>query len=373
MSFIRNHFLVISLILLFILFGVICFFPYLFTLKGHFDFRETGQIGDTIGGTMSPFVAILAALVTYAAFWVQYQANLDQRKDISKERIENRFFNMLEVYRQNASMLEAGKYHGKDAAEELLGEYFYTYSLTKEFFNLHFRKCKKAQRNGFSNNVKEALKFLSVETREQHFLTRISYGFFYYGKRYEFEPRIDEEKKLCELVEIIKQDMFAVKHDPQGFDYKSFYEKEHTDIDLSDCPYNYPPLIGHNNTLGCYFRHLYQLTQYVSSINESIENEVEKYERMKILRSQMSDFEQALLFYNSISDFGLSWNQNNASVDKADSRYMGYIGRFLLIKHIPTNIIWYGITPMDIYPEEIAFWDKRQKQFIERESLSVVK
>lgn len=32
--------------------------PWLFTQSGSIDFTETGQIGDTIGGMMGPFVGI---------------------------------------------------------------------------------------------------------------------------------------------------------------------------------------------------------------------------------------------------------------------------------------------------------------------------
>lgn len=80
-----------------LLFAAICLLPFLFTLNGFecFDFRETGQIGDTIGGTMGPFVAIIAGLLTFLAFWVQYKANEQQRNDLSIERFENTLFQMM--------------------------------------------------------------------------------------------------------------------------------------------------------------------------------------------------------------------------------------------------------------------------------------
>lgn len=79
------------------LFAAICLLPFFFTLYGLecFDFRETGQIGDTIGGTMSPFVAIIAGLLTFLAFWVQYKANEQQRNDLAIERFENTLFQMM--------------------------------------------------------------------------------------------------------------------------------------------------------------------------------------------------------------------------------------------------------------------------------------
>lgn len=77
--------------------GIVCFSPLWFTKPGILDFRETGQIGDTIGGVMGPFVAIAAAILTFLAFWVQYKANEQQRKDIALERFESNLFEMIHI------------------------------------------------------------------------------------------------------------------------------------------------------------------------------------------------------------------------------------------------------------------------------------
>lgn len=61
----------IATFLLFMLLVVlVCFFPYWFTREGNPDlcFKGTGEIGDTIGGIMGPFVAIIAAFLTFIAF-----------------------------------------------------------------------------------------------------------------------------------------------------------------------------------------------------------------------------------------------------------------------------------------------------------------
>lgn len=71
--------LVISLLIMAgVLFVFAPFAPWLFTnpsaLK-YFDYRATGQIGDTIGGLMSPFINLSAVIVTGLAFYMQYRAN----------------------------------------------------------------------------------------------------------------------------------------------------------------------------------------------------------------------------------------------------------------------------------------------------------
>lgn len=77
--------------------AIICAFPFLFTRDGCLDFSNTGPIGDTIGGTMGPFVAIAAAILTFLAFWVQFKANEQQRKDIALERFESNLFELIHI------------------------------------------------------------------------------------------------------------------------------------------------------------------------------------------------------------------------------------------------------------------------------------
>lgn len=72
--------------LLFILFALIA--PSIFTAKiglpDYWDFTEKGQIGDTIGGTMGPFIAIAGVLMTFIAFLMQVNANRIQSEQLRK-------------------------------------------------------------------------------------------------------------------------------------------------------------------------------------------------------------------------------------------------------------------------------------------------
>ena len=63
-----------------------CLAPWLFTLPGIPDFTNTGEIGDTIGGTMSPFVGIAGVIMTFVAFMMQVRANEIQRDAVDKLR-----------------------------------------------------------------------------------------------------------------------------------------------------------------------------------------------------------------------------------------------------------------------------------------------
>ena len=100
---------------------LISFLPYLFTQAGNdkLDFRDTGQIGDTIGGTMGPFIAIAASILTFLAFWVQYKANQQQRSDISLERFENNLFQLIQMQEEITNNLI---FTCSDGADSLYGK-----------------------------------------------------------------------------------------------------------------------------------------------------------------------------------------------------------------------------------------------------------
>lgn len=65
--------------------------PILFTSSfSNWDFTETGQIGDTIGGIMNPFIAIAGVISTLLAFFMQIEANKIQRTQFIKS-LNNKF------------------------------------------------------------------------------------------------------------------------------------------------------------------------------------------------------------------------------------------------------------------------------------------
>lgn len=111
---------------------IICCFPAWFTKPGKLDFRNTGQIGDTIGGIMGPFVAIAAAILTFLAFWVQFKANEQQRKDIALERFENNLFQLIQIQEEITNNLS---FTPIDGADRLYGSIFHGRQVFKILYN----------------------------------------------------------------------------------------------------------------------------------------------------------------------------------------------------------------------------------------------
>jgi len=111
--------------------------PFLFTkLK---QFENTGQIGDTIGGLMNPFIALAGVFITFLAFYMQWKANKIQitlfnknQKEQTNLLKEQMFFRLLENINQrvinfthteeNASKSELVSYK---ALDYLIKRFFY--------------------------------------------------------------------------------------------------------------------------------------------------------------------------------------------------------------------------------------------------------
>ena len=81
---------------------LLLFIPAVFALPGWEFFNlsgdKTAHIGDAIGGITAPFVAILAAALTFLAFWVQYDFNEKQQVSIEKQRFEHNLYEMLNIH-----------------------------------------------------------------------------------------------------------------------------------------------------------------------------------------------------------------------------------------------------------------------------------
>lgn len=67
---------------------------------------------------------------------------------------------------------------------------------------------------------------------------------------------------------------------------------------------------GYQKYVCNYFRTLYQAVCYVDK--QSFLSDTEKYEYVKMLRGQLSNEEEKVLFFNSLSDLGVDWEYSEA-------------------------------------------------------------
>lgn len=372
----------VGIIALFVVFTIICFLPYRLTQEGDFgiDFSDTGQIGDTLGGIMGPFVAMVAAVLTFIAFWVQYKANEQQKAEIERqdkrhkrEQFEAQLYKMLDEYKDNASRLSAGKFKGKDAVPEFLAEISYIYScIYYAYAQLVKTKEFKYTRDNYQVAVWYYLSqsYNSLEKCFENFAI-LAYSLFFYGRPYfsyktakdvgrsSFETEIYE--RLSEIP-FNKAEVYYTQ-----YMYDDFWLKKLPDQNTA----HYRMMSGHNDQLGVYFRQLYQIASFIAYADEEIVDENQKYRYAKLLRSQMTDSEQILLFYNSLSEMGSAWN-NRTEGEIRSVKDMGLLARFLMIKNIPSNFPFFGISPTSVFKEEKKFWEYNlHKGFYEHDTFAM--
>ena len=340
----------IYIILFSIAIVIICFFPYWFTRPSFLkdtDFTEKGQIGDVIGGTMSPFIGIAAALLTFIAFWVQYKANLqqtlqfeNQANDVTVERFENKFYELLRIQRENLNEIEIADIKGRKVFIFMFYEFRFCYAHIKKFIETY--------------NKNE----LGFTVDDEDVIVDIAYHIFFMGIG-------DNSDKLviASLIGKCDQDFLISLISYLKINVKDEWKKNTAakfEIELKNhnkLIYNskYMPLGGHISRLGHYFRHLYQTVKFISEQNEELFSEEKKCEYAKTLRAQLSDYEQLILFYNINSTLGNAWVNPKHN----------FIRRFRMIKNMPVPLADFGIIPKIKFKNDISHWNKKNKSFFE--------
>lgn len=335
-----------------ILIGLVCFFPYWLTkpaLTENLDFKGTGQIGDTIGGTMSPFIAIAAALLTFIAFWVQYKANKQQSEqfknqanDVTIERFENKFYELLRIQRENTTEIDiADVTKGRKAFISMFYEFRFCYAKIKKFIEDYNK-----EELGFSEDDEETI-------------LDIAYHIFFMGIGDNSDKLvIDSLTKRCEQDFIISLIIYLKSSVKKAWinDHSVRFEvKLKSNPNTLTYSSKYLPLGGHISRLGHYFRHLFQSVNFIAEQDIKIFNEEKKCEYAKTLRAQLSDYEQLLLFYNVCSTLGNAWT----------NKEQNFIKRFRMIKNMPLPLADFGVIPQQKFKDEIKYWKDKNKSFFE--------
>ena len=301
------------------LFLVFFFFKYCITCgKSNYSIAESGQFGDTFNGVLGPIIAVLAAVLTFLAFFMQYKANKrqdeqigEQRKSWEIERFEDKLFLMIQLHADNVKEIGIGDSHGKKVFVKMLRE---------------LRAIREIIDNIF---ITEKAQY----SREQ--VLGIAYLAFYYG----VGP--NSTRILIKSLEGICSEEI-INRITKTLDTKEMKEKVKAEL-----RFNFTPFEGHQSRLGHYYRHLYQTIEFVDS-NDKL-NPDEKYKYVKTVRAQLSNHEQALLFYNSLSKLGRSWSAE------------GLITKYKLIKNLPQSFIdeKKEIDVKKVYPDIVFEWEDK--------------
>lgn len=379
-TFDKRFWIIISIFLILVL--SVCFIlPQIIIGPAKFGilFNEnTGVIGDTIGGILGPAIAVIVAGLTFLAFWVQYKANTQQKQQFEEqlqeqrnqfasqiklqeqlnvdqdriwriERFEDRFYELLKIHISNTLALTlADKYKAKKVFQKLFQEYKGLYECVFSHIHVHCKGWNRAS-FGFDKNNREMI-------------GNISYLVYFWGVE-KFSDKILIESmtkststQYCtSLIKYLteRKETWRTQKDINGH-CKIEFNTSSNGSSFS-VNFNYIPCDGHWQRLGTYYRHLFQTIKFVAEYNLEIIPVKAKYEYTKLIRAQLSNYEQLMLYYNSCSNLGKDWNnvENN------------FIVRFKLIKNIPVPLADFGLSPKDKFADAIVESKKSGKLFFE--------
>jgi len=284
-------------------FVLICFLliPYLVMNKSWlWAYNEkTGVIGDTIGGIAGPIVGFAGVVLTFFAFYIQYQANQIQIKSLGEQsdlaaksdrqikvqQIESNFFRMVDYHNQNVNQI---KITNLDISKNDVSEGRRAFVQFKIQINRLLAITN-------SVNIENKLRLNPDQILD------IAYIVFYYGIDGSWVAFITEKLSRYSNSALIANkivDKIA----------------ENSNLKLART---------NQTNLSTYFRNMYNAVKMVDE-NQFLTGE-EKQNLIKIYRSQLSNPELYVLFFNILSRFGKKWIKNN------------YINKYELIKNIPKN------------------------------------
>lgn len=289
-----------------------------FTGFSTFD-SSTGVIGDTFG-IMNPFIAIAAALITFAAFWVQFKANEEMIRENRKQQAISRFYEMLAIHRENIKELKwmQNIYSTKNSNLRLLKR----------------PEEETIEKNGRQIFLHHLIEFtltydiLGVLAPSQKAIQRVqcAYSIYYLGtddKIFNYGMRNAIYQALTDGN--IKSFSSTIKKIFKG-KIKSTESQEMNNIIQTLFQYrkffiSQPPFFGHFDDLDNYYRHLFLMVKTVANEDEKYLPPDEKTNLLKILRAQLSTREQIILFYNWFSGCGYEWEEESKDGNHFFTKY----------------------------------------------------
>lgn len=298
-----------------------------YTIGEGFDYEKTGQFGDYIGGVVGTVFALAGTILVFASFVQQQHRN-------TIESFEKNYFEMLRVHED---IVREMNYGGKSsravfpmAIEQLSSIYSQVFSILEDIEQQ--LKDGELKNIGISN---EALKKFMEDGDNKILANFLSVGFLYYGTE-QFYLSSKKDDPFYAISELVKEYMPDFGYEPM------------------------------DNVLGHYYRQMYQTVKYV--VKADWLKEEERYDYVKLLRSQLSDYEQMMLFYNAMSVNGYAWKESKSDTEIKE---MNLIARFRLIKNIPYHCDYFFIHPKDVFSKEENVWKEKGKRFFENEIYTI--
>jgi len=367
------------------------------------SFHQNGKILNlTNFGAFGDFIAgVVGTIFTLAGFFLLYLTLKDQRDNFHRERLESTFFEMIKLHRENVNEMQYSYYepgviydtNGPKVTAEKRKVFKIIFCQFKEAwlessFIFKEAKIEDIYDSGYLRNIKlnKVLQVRKVDLK-QFAQIDIIYLIIYFGLSKEDKQNIlnitenrykkafinkvlnfvslkpKEESVFWKIWNTINASDYRLKlfneilSKRAGEEYDPVIDGAWREAGKLIFPFEafYPDIYakyygGHQFRLGHYYRHIYQTVTFID--DEKYLSPKEKYNYIKILRGQLSNYEQIAFFINSLSELGRTWelmNKNNPS--EAIQKEKHLISNYNLIKNIPVQLVADEINILNYYPD----------------------
>lgn len=328
---------------------------------GKTDFELSSRFGDFVAGTVGTLFTFAGTLFIFLTF-------REQQKENDRKQFEEIYYEMIRVHRENVAQLtymKKGQKSERDLSDrlvikEIVDEFIECYKEVKKL--LKPINVENYLTLGYINHLKTINQENGIRSKyELHFYIDFCYSVIFYGIDEEGSVIVKDKFKRKINGKILGFIIFYLQLKPKkltGSRYDLWKKIINLDSTLlhsilfnayevsknrANIKYNLEGKIilstenskfkkyygGHQHRLGHYYRHLYQSFKLLDR-SPLIDRE-KRYDYGKILRAQLSTYEQILLFVNSISSLGKKWELIRDNQDYKND----YISFYQLIKNVP--------------------------------------
>lgn len=312
-----------------------CIFLQKFSFEVWDDKSEYIENIGYLGSFLSGLTSIFTLTATCAAVYFSYNAFQEERERVKRQHLEDRFYHLIEMHRQNVSDMVIEYQGGRIENSKSILNIFRELEVIVKIFKIKIF---------LDSDPYKAIKKVCSDRDKKLTVMLLEYD----GKNILKNPNLDNSEVEEFLYEVAFLIMFIGCGERSSkilINYLNKFE-EKINVDLvfkifsnevfrenvrNNYKFRYKLFGGHQSRLGHYYRNMFHVLKFIDSNTDL--NLEEKISYIKNFRVQLNTFEQALLIVNGKTIFGEDWSK--------------YIIKYKLVKNIPKdffgNDYWFNI------------------------------
>lgn len=308
-----------------------------------------------LGSFLSGVTAIIIVILTGMAVYYSYNSYLEEIKRVQQQRLEDRFYHLLAMHRENIGGMTIDLKNNKLENSKVILNMFRELETIVKIFKIK----KMCEDYGYDFNFR----IKKISNRDEKLLKIIKEM-----DEYKIYKRVNlavkKEKKIYAEIaflimflgcgerssKIIQNYLIKFENYLNIDEVLRLFSNENFRNDIKNIyNFKYKLFGGHQSRLGHYFRNMFHILKFIDSdVSLSFD---QKMSYIKNFRVQLNTFEQALVFVNSITIFGSDWSK--------------YMIKYKLVKNIPKDFFaqdyWFSLE------DEILEMTEKHKDIVLKE------